>query len=309
VDCYVGGAEHAVLHLLYARFWHKVLFDLGFVSTKEPFQKLRHQGMILSYSHRDAKGNYLTYEEVEYDGQGLPVHASTGEKLAAQVEKMSKSKKNVVNPDVVLKKYGADAFRLYEMFMGPFEQAKPWDMRSIEGVARYLRRVWTLIDGLEGAPAAGDGVVAARHRAIKKVGEDLEAFGFNTCISSLMIYSNEIQKDPAPSKVDLETLLVLLNPFAPHLTEELWSKLGHTDLLCRRPWPKWDAKYLVDSVVEYAVQVNGKLRSTFSIAADAGQDEAKAAAMADPKVAAAVEGKTVVKIIVVPKKLVSLVVK
>jgi leucyl-tRNA synthetase len=309
VDCYVGGAEHAVLHLLYARFWHKVLFDLGFVHTKEPFQKLRHQGMILSYSHRDSKGNYLTYEEVEYDDSGRPVHASTGEVLTAQVEKMSKSKKNVVNPDIVLKKYGADAFRLYEMFMGPFEQAKPWDMRSIEGVARYLRRVWTLIDGLEGAPAAGEGAVAARHRAIKKVGEDLEAFGFNTCISSLMIYLNEIQKEAAPSKTDLETLLILLNPFAPHLTEELWSKLGHTDLLCRQPWPKWDAKHLVDSVVEYAVQVNGKLRSTFSIAADASQDDAKAAAMADPKVTAAIDGKTVVKIIVVPKKLVSLVVK
>ena len=309
VDCYVGGAEHAVLHLLYARFWHKVLFDLGYVSTKEPFQKLRHQGMILSYSHRDAKGNYQAYEDVEYDEQGRAVHASTGEVLSAQVEKMSKSKKNVVNPDVVLKRYGADAFRLYEMFMGPFEQAKPWDMRSIEGVARYLRRVWTLIAELEGAPAAGDGLASVRHRTIKKVGEDLEAFGFNTCISSLMIYLNEIQKEAVPARIDLETLLILLNPFAPHLTEELWSKLGHGDLLCRQPWPKWDAKYLVDSVVEYAVQVNGKLRSTFLIAADAAQDAVKAAAMADPKVTAALEGKTVVKTIVVPKKLVSLVVK
>ncbi|MFI5346632.1 MAG: leucine--tRNA ligase [Elusimicrobiota bacterium] len=309
VDCYVGGAEHAVLHLLYARFWHKVLFDLGFVSTKEPFQKLRHQGMILSYSHRDAKGNYHTYEDVEYDEQGRPVQASTGEVLSAQVEKMSKSKKNVVNPDTVLKKYGADAFRLYEMFMGPFEQAKPWDMRSIEGTARFLRRVWTLVDGLEGAAAGGGGLLTARHRAIKKVGEDLEAFGFNTCISSLMIYLNEIQKDSAPSRVDLETLLVLLNPFAPHLTEELWEKLGHKDLLCRQAWPKWDPQFLIDSTIEYPVQVNGKLRSTFTIAADAAEAAVKEAALADPKVKIALEGKTIVKAIFVPKKLLNLVVK
>jgi leucyl-tRNA synthetase len=310
VDCYVGGAEHAVLHLLYARFWHKVLFDLGFVSTKEPFQKLRHQGMILSYSHRDSKGGYHPYEVVEYDEQGRPVHAQTGEVLAAQVEKMSKSKKNVVNPDVVLTKYGADAFRLYEMFMGPFEQAKPWDMRSIEGVARFLRRVWTLVLELEGAePAEGDGAAPARHAAIKKVTEDLEAFGFNTCIAALMTYSNEIQKDEVPARVDLETLLTLLNPFAPHLTEELWQRLGHADLLCRRPWPAWDPSRLVATEIEYAVQVNGKLRATFSIAADAPEAAVLDAALSDAKVKAAVDGKTVVKKIVVPKKLVNLVVK
>jgi leucyl-tRNA synthetase len=310
VDCYVGGAEHAVLHLLYARFWHKVLFDLGFVSTKEPFQKLRHQGMILSYSHRDGKGGYHPYEVVEYDEQGRPVHAQTGELLTAQVEKMSKSKKNVVNPDVVLTKYGADAFRLYEMFMGPFEQAKPWDMRSIEGVARFLRRVWTLVADLEGAaPAAGDGAAAVRHATIKKVTEDLETFGFNTCIAALMSYSNEIQKAPVPAAVDLETLLTLLNPFAPHLTEELWQRLGRDGLLCRREWPGWDAGRLVASVVEYAVQVNGKLRSTFTIAADAPDAAVIEAALADAKVKAAVDGKTVVKKIVVPKKLVNLVVK
>ena len=309
VDCYVGGAEHAVLHLLYARFWHKVLFDLGFVHTKEPFQKLRHQGMILSYSHRDAKGNYHPYEDVEYDEQGRAVQAKTGEVLAAQVEKMSKSKKNVVNPDVVLKKYGADAFRLYEMFMGPFEQAKPWDMRSIEGVSRFLRKVWTLLVEIDGAPAAGDGLASIRHRTIKKVTEDLEAFGFNTCISSLMEYRNAIAEEKTPSKVDLETLLILLNPFAPHLTEELWQKLGRQDILARQAWPIWDAKYLVDSTVEYAVQVNGKLRATFTIAADAAADAVKAAALADAKVKAAIDGKQVVKSIVVPKKLVNLVVK
>jgi len=309
VDCYVGGAEHAVLHLLYSRFWHKVLFDLGFVSTKEPFARLRHQGMILSYSHRDSKGAYHFPEDVEYDEKGRPVHAKTGEVLDAQVEKMSKTKKNVVNPDVVIKKYGADAFRLYEMFMGPFEQAKPWDMRSIEGVSRFLRRIWVLVSEMKGPPIPGEGLIALRHRTIKKVTEDLEAFAFNTCLSQLMIYCNEIQKQEVASKADIETLLILLSPFAPHLTEELWSRLGHNELLCRQPWPAWDAKYLIDSVVEYAVQVNGKLRATFSIAAEAAEAAVKEAALANEKVQIALGGKSVIKTVIVPKKLVNLVVK
>ena len=308
VDCYVGGAEHAVLHLLYARFWHKVLFDLGFVSTKEPFQKLRHQGMILSYSNRDAMGNYHPYEDVEYDDKNQAKLAATGEVLTSQVEKMSKSKKNVVNPDTVLKRYGADSFRLYEMFMGPFEQAKPWDMRSIEGVHRFLRRAFILINDMDHPPKADEGHVALRHRTIKKVGEDIEAFGFNTAISALMIYLNGIS-DNAPSKIDLDTFLILLNPFAPHLTEELWAKLGHEDLLCRQPWPSWDAKHLVENVIEYPVQVNGKLRATFTIAADADDAAVKDAALSHEKVKAAVDGKQIIKIILIPKKLVSLVVK
>jgi leucyl-tRNA synthetase len=309
VDCYVGGAEHAVLHLLYARFWHKVLFDLGFVSTKEPFQKLRHQGMILSYSHRDSKGAYHLPEDVEYDEKGQPVHAKTGEALESQVEKMSKSKKNVVNPDTVLKKYGADSFRLYEMFMGPFEQAKPWDMRSIEGVSRFLRRAWTLIldRGAEGV--AGEGLASLRHRTIKKITEDIESFGFNTCISTLMIYLNAIQDEKVPAKIDFDTLLILLNPFAPHLTEELWEKLGHKDMLARQAWPAWDAKHLVDLTIEYAVQVNGKLRATFSIGADAAEAAIKDTALSLDKVKIALEGKQIVKSIVIPKKLVNLVVK
>jgi len=309
VDCYVGGAEHAVLHLLYARFWHKVLFDLGFVSTKEPFQKLRHQGMILSYSNRDAKGNYHPYEDVEYDEQNRAKLTATGEVLTSQVEKMSKSKKNVVNPDTVLKRYGADSFRLYEMFMGPFEQAKPWDMRSIEGVHRFLRRAFVLISDMSHPPKADEGQVALRHRTIKKVGEDIEAFGFNTAISTLMIYLNGISADNAPSKIDLDTFLILLNPFAPHLTEELWEKLGHEDLLCRQPWPSWNAKHLVESVLEYPVQVNGKLRDTFKIAADASDDLVKETAINLVKVQAAVGTQKIVKIILIPKKLVSLVVK
>ena len=264
--------------------------------------------MILSYSNRDAMGNYHPYEDVEYDDKNQAKLAATGEVLTSQVEKMSKSKKNVVNPDTVLKRYGADSFRLYEMFMGPFEQAKPWDMRSIEGVHRFLRRAFILINDMDHPPKADEGHVALRHRTIKKVGEDIEAFGFNTAISALMIYLNGIS-DNAPSKIDLDTFLILLNPFAPHLTEELWEKLGHEDLLCRQPWPSWDAKHLVENVIEYPVQVNGKLRATFTIAADADDAAVKDAALSHEKVKAAVDGKQIIKIILIPKKLVSLVVK
>ncbi|MCR4295062.1 MAG: class I tRNA ligase family protein, partial [Elusimicrobia bacterium] len=190
-----------------------------------------------------------------------------------------------------------------------FEQAKPWDMRSIEGVHRFLKRAFVLINDLEAAPAEGEGLVALRHRTIKKVGEDIESFGFNTAISSLMIYLNALQADKAPSKLDLDTFLILLNPFAPHLTEELWSKLGHEELLCRQPWPSWDAKHLVDSTIEYPVQVNGKLRDTFTIAADAPDELVKETAIKLAKVQNAVGAQKIVKIILIPKKLVSLVVK
>ncbi|MBI5240535.1 MAG: leucine--tRNA ligase [Elusimicrobia bacterium] len=310
VDCYVGGAEHAVLHLLYARFWHKVLFDCGAVSTPEPFQKLRHQGMILSYSYRDGKGVYHHYDKVTFSEDGTATLTETGEKLDSQVEKMSKSKKNVVNPDEVLKDYGADAFRLYEMFMGPFEDSKPWDMRSIEGVARFLRKVWALVLETE-APGTDEGCVSTRHRTIKKVGDDIASFGFNTAISALMIYCNEVQKSAVegavPARVDLETLVALLHPFAPHLTEELWERLGHKDLLARRPWPAFAEQHLKDREVEYAVQVNGKVRATFTFSADAAEAAVKEAALAPAKIKTALEGKTILKVIVVPNRLVNIV--
>ncbi len=301
VDCYVGGAEHAVLHLLYARFWHKVLFDCGVVSTKEPFKKLRHQGMILSFSHRDKMGVYHGYDEIEYDEAGASVLKTSGEKLDSQVEKMSKSKKNVVNPDAVLKQYGADAFRLYEMFMGPFEQAKPWDMRNIEGVSRFLRKVWNL------EPVDGEGLVVLRNKTIKKVTEDIDGFGFNTAISALMIYANEISEKPA--RVDVETLLQLLNPFAPHTTDELWEKLGHKECLSARPWPRFDPSQLREAETEYAVQVNGKVRATFKFKMDAPEAEVRDAALALEKVKVAIGGKTIVKVIVITNRLVNIVVK
>ncbi len=311
VDLYVGGAEHAVLHLLYARFWHKALYDLGAVSTPEPFQKLRHQGMILSFSFRDSRGVYHGHNEVKYGEDGAPALSATGEALDSQIEKMSKSKKNVVNPDQVIADYGADAFRLYEMFMGPFEQSKPWDMRSIEGVSRFLRKIWILVwDALENHRLAdGAGLAPLRHKTVKKISEDIESFGFNTAISALMIYANEIQKQSALARADLETLLALLHPFAPHLTEELWEKLGHERCLAQESWPAWDESLMAEEKVEYAVQVNGKVRASFEFGRDAGAEDVRQAALALEKIREAVSGKTVVKAVVVPNRLVSLVVK
>jgi leucyl-tRNA synthetase len=308
VDCYVGGAEHAVLHLLYARFWHKVLFDLGFASTPEPFAKLRHQGMILSFSNRDSRGVYHGYDEVEYDEAGEPVLSATGEKLQAQVEKMSKSKKNVVNPDSVLKRYGADAFRLYEMFMGPFEQSKPWDMRNIEGVSRFLRKIWALAEA-HPKPAAGKSIASLPHRTTKKGTADIAGLGFNTAISALMIFLNELDAEKTPAIEDLAALLTLLHPFAPHMTEELWEKLGHKTCLASQAWPSYEEGRLKDAKVEYAVQINGKVRATFEFTADAPEPSVKDAALALEKVQAVLAGKSVVKTIVVPNRLVNIVIR
>src|SRR5262249_22790562 len=236
VDLYVGGAEHAVLHLLYARFWHKVLFDLGYVSTKEPFKKLRHQGIILGYAYRDAQGRYHEFDEVER--RGATVHLkSTGEKLDVSSEKMSKSKLNGVNPDDVVALHGADALRLYEMFMGDFEQAKPWDPRAIEGMSRFLRRVLRLVEA--GSGAAGDPHLGLRDKTIRKVTGDIEAMKFNTAIAALMEYVNEIARTGAVRE-DLLTLVKLLGPFAPHLADEAWERLGERGFVLAAHWPRHD---------------------------------------------------------------------
>ncbi|MBI4423624.1 MAG: leucine--tRNA ligase [Elusimicrobia bacterium] len=310
VDCYVGGSEHAVLHLLYARFWHKVLFDLGVVSTKEPFQKLRHQGMILSYAYRDARGAYHGYGELDIGEGNRATLKASGEAIEPMVEKMSKSKKNVINPDDILARYGADVFRMYEMFMGPFADPKPWDMQGIEGLARFLRRAWSLL-----APPWQDreGLVALRHRTTEKVGSDIEGLRFNTALSALMIYLNGIQDDAkaagAPARPDAEAFLTLLHPFAPHATEEVWERAGQGELLARRPWPAYDARFLKEDQVQLAVQVNGKVRDRLTIESGAAQDRVKAAALTLPKVRSAIDGGTVVNVIVVPDRLVNIVIK
>jgi leucyl-tRNA synthetase len=310
VDLYVGGTEHAVLHLLYARFWHKVLFDLGYVSTPEPFFKLVNQGLILGE-----------------DGQ-----------------KMSKSRGNVVNPDDVLGEYGADAFRLYEMFMGPLEMVKPWNTKGVEGVYRFLGRVWRLfVDEksetafeqaetlatepqshrelldlilLDGAIAEMDATPAqlkALHACIKKVTEDLDGMRFNTAISAMMVFINEAMTWQTKPLSVMKTFLQLLAPFAPHLAEELWARLHATfgqtaPSLAYAPWPKFDAALLVESEIEIPVQVNGKLRDVIKVSASATQADLETAAKNSEKVKPFIEGKTIKKIIVVPKKMVNLIV-
>jgi leucyl-tRNA synthetase len=289
VDLYVGGTEHAVLHLLYARFWHKVLFDLGQVSTPEPFQRLVNQGIILGE-----------------DGQ-----------------KMSKSRGNVINPDDVISEYGADAFRLYEMFMGPLEQMKPWSMTGVEGVSRFLARVWRLV--ME-ENQAGEWVLSAAlkearlqksqarvvHATIKKVGEDIEDLAFNTAISQMMIFVNAFTNVEVRPVEAVRTLLVLLSPFAPHLAEELWARLGERfagfeGLAADQAWPEYDPELLIDDEVEIVMQVNGKVRDRLVMSRDAMPGEIEAAALAHPRLAEWTGGKTIKKVVVVAGKLVNVV--
>ena len=307
VDCYIGGAEHAVLHLLYARFWHKVLFDLGIVSHREPFQKLRHQGMILAYSYRDKMGAYHAYEDIDFK-DGKAYLKTTGEELTPMVEKMSKSKKNVINPDDILCQYGADAFRMYEMFMGPFEASKPWDMKGIEGITRFLRRVaqWgenaVLKDGRDERK-----LEILKNKTIAKINEDIENFRFNTAISALMVFFNETGKLPQVSKHTFETFIKLLHPFAPHLTEEIWQLRGYPGFVVKSAWPQVDPNLLQDDMVEIGVQVNGKVRDRIQIPPAAPKEEIEKLALASAKVQRNLEGLEVKKVIVVPGRMVSIV--
>jgi leucyl-tRNA synthetase len=276
VDLYVGGAEHAVLHLLYARFWHKVLFDIGAVKGPEPFLKLVHQGTILGE-----------------DGQ-----------------KMAKSRGNVVNPDDVVRECGADALRLYEMFMGPLESTKPWQTKDIEGVSRFLDRVWNLATGAVSTDPADYDAATRKlvHKTIQKVTSDIEALRFNTSISAMMILVKHLGGLRVVPADAVKALALILSPFAPHLGEEVWERLGHTTSLAHHPWPEFDPALVKDDVVEIGVQVNGKLRGTITIAVDADEATARAAALAEERVRQNVEGKTVKKFIYVKGKIVSFIV-
>jgi leucyl-tRNA synthetase len=282
VDLYIGGAEHAVLHLLYSRFWHKVLYDLGYVSTKEPFQKLINQGMILGE-----------------DGQ-----------------KMSKSRGNVVNPDDVVGEYGADSMRLYEMFMGPLEAMKPWSMQGVQGVSRFLQKAWRLVVDEETSDLdaaiqdveADEATTRLLHQTIRKVGGDIETFGFNTAISAMMIYVNHLGRLAVRPRSAVEPLVLLLAPFAPHIAEELWERLGHGESLAYEPWPAYDESLASEKQVELAVQVNGKVRDKIVVAAETGDEEIKAKALACERVATALDGKTPRRVIVIKSRLVNVVV-
>ncbi|GIP48264.1 leucine--tRNA ligase [Paenibacillus sp. J53TS2] len=281
VDLYIGGAEHAVLHLLYARFWHKVLYDLGVVSTKEPFHKLVNQGMILGTNN----------------------------------EKMSKSRGNVINPDEIVGEYGADTLRVYEMFMGPLEATKPWNASGVDGIHRFLSRVWRLFVAEDGSlnskittDGGSDEFKRTWHKTIKKVTEDFENLRFNTAISQLMIFVNEAYKTDAVPKAAAENFVQLLSPLAPHLAEELWERLGHTGTITYESWPAYDEAWTVEAEVEIVVQVNGKIVERTKISKDLDQAVMQEHSLSLPSVQQAVAGKTIRKVVAVPGKLVNIVV-
>ena len=315
VDLYVGGAEHAVLHLLYARFWHKVLFDLGLVPTPEPFHRLVNQGMILGLAYRTKRGVLIPMDKIEWR-DGKPFGAEEGgemEELTEFPAKMSKSLRNVVNPDDVIRDYGADSLRLYEMFMGPLQAVKPWSTKGVEGVFRFLKRANRFVTE---TPVAERPLTKAEAKSlnamIKKVGEDLEALAFNTGISAMMVFINEAEafaKAGGVPREYLEKFVLCLSPFAPHLGEELWAFLGHAKTLAYEPWPAYDPNALVENEIEIPVQVLGKLRGRVTVAADATPAQMEEAARANPDVAKFLAGKTVVKVVAVPKRLVNFVVR
>lgn len=348
VDLYIGGAEHAVLHLLYARFWHKVLFDRGHVSVPEPFGRLVNQGMILgemefrAYQTADESGGYVSLREVDEESQAtrdgksvssVKLNADQVEKqgdawvlkdspavvVDARSFKMSKSRGNVVNPDDVVKEYGADALRIYEMFMGPLEATKPWSTTGVEGVYRFLGRAWRLFvddkaddvalsSAVQDVPATED-QLRILHKTIKAVTEDIEKLSFNTAISRMMEFTNEFTSYDVRPKSSLREFVLLLSPFAPHLAEELWELLGHSRSLAYEPWPTFDAALLEESVLEIPVQVNGKVRGKIRVAKDATKETIITLGQEETNVASHLEGKTIVKTIYVPEKLLNFVVK
>jgi leucyl-tRNA synthetase len=307
VDLYVGGAEHAVLHLLYARFWHKVLFDLGYVSTKEPFQKLVNQGMILGISHKDGRGALVPIDLVDHRPDGA-YHKETGEKLIEFAAKMSKSLKNVVNPEDVISEYGADSMRLYEMFMGPLEATKPWNTQGVEGVYRFLKRSFRMVaeQTLTDEPM-NDDQKRLLHATIKKVTEDLETMSFNTAISQMMIFTNEFSGNKPLPREAAEKYVLLLAPFAPHLCEELWEVLGKIKTLAYEPWPTFNDAFIKVSEVEVLVQVLGKPKARVMMPVDANEATMQEIALRQEAVQAALAGKPIRKVICVPGRLINIV--
>jgi leucyl-tRNA synthetase len=349
VDLYVGGAEHAVLHLLYARFWHKVLFDRGYVSHREPFQKLVNQGMILGEveytGYRNALNAWVSAAEAEKGDEGM-VHAKSREPLVAvsvpesdvkkqgdhfvlvadsnvridsRAHKMSKSRGNVINPDNVVREYGADSLRLYEMFMGPLEATKPWSTTGVNGVRNFLDRVWRLMidmysEEVQLVTAIQDVPPTAEqnrilHTTIKAVTHDIESLGFNTAIARMMEFVNYFTKETVRPKQAMEVLVLLLGPFAPHLAEELWQALGHAQSLAYEPWPKFDEALIKLSEVEVPLQINGKLKGKIVVPADANAEQLETAARGYEKLQELLDGKQIVKAIVVPGRMVNFVVK
>ena len=315
VDLYVGGAEHAVLHLLYARFWHKVLYDLGVVSTKEPFQRLINQGMITSFAFQRKSKSLVAVDAVE-EKDGKFFAKDDGEELERVIAKMSKSLKNVVNPDEMIKTYGADSVRMYEMFMGPLTVSKPWNTQGLIGVNRFLDKIWNLSEKpLNDTDIRGklDKDLASLRKTyaktVKKVTDDTNNLDFNVAISQMMIFVNEASKFESLPREMWEGFVLLLSPYAPHLGEELWEKLGHKESCAYAKWPEFSEEFCKDDTKEFPVMINGKLRAKFEAAADTDNATLEAMAKETEGFKKFTEGKTVSKIIVVPGKLVNVVVK
>jgi leucyl-tRNA synthetase len=317
VDLYVGGAEHAVLHLLYARFWHKVLYDFGLVSTKEPFHKLFHQGLIMGLSYRNKNNVLIPNDKVE-EKDGKFYNKENGEELEEIVAKMSKSLKNVVNPDDVIRDYGADSLRLYEMFLGPLEQSKPWNTNGIEGVKRFLDRTWRIFTKESGdnfvlnpeiqEVECSDDQNFVLHNTIKKVSEDIENLSFNTAISQMMIFVNEFYNANPKPKEAMEKFLICLSPFAPHIAEELWQMLGNKDTITKEKFPTYDEAKTKKQNIELVVQVLSKIRAKINVKAGISQEDALEIAKNDPLILKQIEGKEIKKVIFVPNKLINLIV-
>lgn len=315
VDIYIGGVEHAVLHLLYARFWHKVLYDCGVVSTKEPFQQLFNQGLILAYSYRDANGKYYYPQQVEErDGQWFA--KETGKPVSTQLEKMSKSRFNIVSLDDALTTYGADALRLYEIFIGPVSAGGPWQTNGIEGTWRFLQRVWRLVidentgrlsNQLTDAAAGSEAMLERQlHKTIKAVTEAIDSLDkMNTAVSHLMSFVNQAGQAKTVPKVIVKDFLCLLSPFAPHICDELWQRLGESGSMAYVPWPQVDAALLTEATIQIAVQVNGKLRTVIDVEATAGPAAIQQAALAQAPVQRTINGQSIRKVIVAPGRLVN----
>ncbi len=306
VDMYVGGVEHAVLHLLYSRFWHKVLFDSGLVSTNEPFQTLRNQGLVVATSYQRSNNSYVDPMDVE-ERDGKFYEKKTGEELRAQIDKMSKSKLNGVTPDDIISEYGADSLRLYEMFMGPLEKEKVWNSDAVSGCRRFLNRFYDMGTSEKLTDQTSEEAMKLGHRLVYGVSKDLDALQMNTAIAKMMEFINEFTKLDAYPKQVVSMAVQALSPFAPHIAEELWQLLGNKESVTYAPLPEVNPKYLEDATVIYVVQVNGKVRGKFELPKDRNQDEIMAAAEKHPLISKYLDGMKIAKVVFVPNKLLSIV--
>jgi leucyl-tRNA synthetase len=310
VDLYIGGAEHAVLHLLYSRFWHKVLFDLGIVSTDEPYRRLFNQGMILAFAYETENGAKISSDLVE-EHDGRFYHIQTGEELRQIVAKMSKTLKNVINPDEVISRYGADSMRLFEMFMGPLNAMKPWDDKGVKGVSGFLGRTFRFFSDPEHFAHGPEDqqIIKGLHQTIRKVEEDIENLRFNTAISAMMIFLNLATDKGKVTRDTAVTFTKVLSPFAPHLAEELWQIYGFSSSLAYDPWPEYNEEYLKEDFFNYPISFNGKMRFNIELPVDMPKEEIIRKVLEDDRAKKWIGKSTVLNVIVVPNRIVNIVVK